>query len=383
MARRPLLLLALLTASCASSASLDETFPAPATRSPEQLAAFVRTHEAQLAAGDRAALSRLDALCSQHDCRSSRLFWFTDLEQAKARAQREGKPILSLRMLGKLTDAQSCANSRFFRSVLYPDPQIASLLRERFVLHWREVRPVPTLTIDFGDGRTMQRTLTGNSMHLVLDSSGRPLDALPGMLTPTTFRDVLRADVELHDRLASSGARRDALLAGEHQARLRALVASWHRLLRARGGAAPRLPGQPQDALHALDIASRAVGYARLATEAQLAPAVEERIAARFPDAWRANEVAVTKAILESPILAGLRRVRTTLGVDSIENELWNHGRVHVWFMRGEVTDDPVALDHRVYAELFLSPLDDPWYGLMPPEEMRALDDCATVVTAS
>jgi hypothetical protein len=71
-----------------------------------------------------------------------------------------GKPILSLRLLGKLTDEFSCANSRFFRTVLYPNDEVSAVLRDRFVLHWRSVRPVPTVTIDFGDGRKLERTLT-------------------------------------------------------------------------------------------------------------------------------------------------------------------------------------------------------------------------------
>jgi hypothetical protein len=151
--------------------------------------------------------------------------------------------------------------------------------------------------------------------------------------------------------------------------------------VRARAVQLPRkLPAEPDYALAELDAVTRPVGYARLADEAELAPAVEQRISDRFPDAWRANEITTAKAILESPILRGLRQVRTAIGRDSIENELWNRSRIHTWFMHGQVGPDPVALDHRVYSEVFLAPLDDPWYGLMPPEEMRALDDCAVVL---
>src|SRR5215470_912979 len=49
---------------------------------------------------------------------AARLFWYTDFEQAKAAARASGKPILSLRLLGNLDDEFSCANSRFFRSIL-------------------------------------------------------------------------------------------------------------------------------------------------------------------------------------------------------------------------------------------------------------------------
>src|SRR5687767_553990 len=60
----------------------------------------------------------LDQLCKQKDCYGSRLYWHTDIEQAKAAARASGKPILSLRLLGNLDEDLSCANSRFFRITL-------------------------------------------------------------------------------------------------------------------------------------------------------------------------------------------------------------------------------------------------------------------------
>src|SRR4029453_17267832 len=115
----------------------------------------------------------------------------TDLEQAKAEAARRGRPILSLRMLGKLTDEYSCANSRFFRTALYSNKEVSEFLRTNFVLHWQSVRPVPRVTIDFGDGRKLERTITGNSAHIVLAADGTPLDVLPGLYSPLAFRQHL------------------------------------------------------------------------------------------------------------------------------------------------------------------------------------------------
>ena len=60
--------------------------------------------------------SALDAITRQRDSYTSKLYWFTDFEQAKAAARASGKPILSLRLLGNLDDELSCANSRFFRT---------------------------------------------------------------------------------------------------------------------------------------------------------------------------------------------------------------------------------------------------------------------------
>src|SRR5207342_2855111 len=133
----------------------------------------------------------IDQIGGQRTCTVSRLYWFTDLEKAKAEATRTHKPILSLRMLGKLTEEFSCANSRFFRTALYSNKEISDYLRDNFVLHWQSVRPVPKVTIDFGDGRKLERTLTGNSAHYVLASDGTPLDVLPGLYSPLAFRQWL------------------------------------------------------------------------------------------------------------------------------------------------------------------------------------------------
>src|SRR5215813_5539715 len=137
----------------------------------------------------------LDAVSQQKNSYLSGLYWYTDLTEAERAARQSGKPILSLRLLGKLSEDRSCANSRFFRTVLYANSAIADLLRDHFVLHWQSVRPVPLITIDFGDGRKLERTITGNSIHYILDSQGKVLEALPGVYGPQAFARSL-ADAE-------------------------------------------------------------------------------------------------------------------------------------------------------------------------------------------
>src|SRR5579872_670065 len=129
----------------------------------------------------------LDAVAQQKDAEFSGLYWHTDLDEALTTARREKKAVLSLRLLGNLTDELSCANSRFFRTSLYPNAVVRALLADRFVLHWQSVRAVPIITIDFGDGRKIRRTITGNSLHLVLDAQGRTIDALPGLYAAGAF----------------------------------------------------------------------------------------------------------------------------------------------------------------------------------------------------
>lgn len=135
--------------------------------------------------------AQLDAAAHQRDAFASGLHWHTDLAAAQAEAKRTQKPILSLRLLGRLDEEYSCANSRFFRTVLYANAEVATLLREKFVLHWKSVRPAPLLTIDMGDGRRIKRTITGNSIHYVLNAQGQVIDALPGIYSPAAFQLAL------------------------------------------------------------------------------------------------------------------------------------------------------------------------------------------------
>lgn len=57
------------------------------------------------------------------------------------------------------------------------------------------VRPVPIVTIDFGDGTVLNRTLHGNVATYVAtyvcNNAGQVLDILPGMYEPGTFLEKL------------------------------------------------------------------------------------------------------------------------------------------------------------------------------------------------
>lgn len=198
-------------------------------KGPAALQRLLAEYDRASAAARPALAATIDAVAAQRYATASRLYWYTDEAVALQEAQRSGRPILALRMLGRLDEDLSCANSRFFRTALYPDERVASLLREQFVLLWTSERPVPRVTIDYGDGRSIMGTVTGNSVHYVLDAEGAVVDALPGLYLPQVFaRELHSVLAELaHERRAKlTGA---ALLARRQQARqdrLEAMVAS-------------------------------------------------------------------------------------------------------------------------------------------------------------
>lgn len=362
---------------------------------PQQPGALARMLGLSPGTGQSAAqvqlLDTLDELCAQKDCAPAGLYWYTDLEQARAAARASNKPIVSLRLLGDLRDELSCANSRFFRALLYPDPAVANVLRSDFILHWQSERPAPRITIDFGDGRSIESTITGNSAHYVLDRDGNPVDVLPGLTTPAAFMaDLQRAGFLARRSAGLAPAARLAALREHHAARLVDLDRQFNRELAAIGqpprrvGADGRLEAAPRAGRAAPLAVSKAMievpmlgalgedverlsdeelwtrlAQARLA-EVQLAPASLELLRRQQ---WRSGDLTQDAADFEQA-LAELRRA---VALDTVHNQFDLHRRIHGWFAAAPTAPELAALNQRVYGELFLTPRSDPWLGLAAP----------------
>lgn len=342
---------------------------AAAERSPAAMKAL-------LAAG--ASGEALDKVCGVRDCADIRLFWYTDLEAAKAAARTAEKPILSLRLLGRLDEEFSCANSRFFRTVFYKNSAINRLLRDEFVLHWRSVRPVPKITIDFGDGSRLERTLTGNSIHYVLDSRGRLLDALPGLYGPAAFQSALEAAME-GERLARhmNDADLDAWLSDVRWVQSRIQMEELDRDLK--GLPAPT-PGQIN--------AGGTDTSSKRSVEAPILRALEtvtddeiNRIArlrrpnVRLDPASRAfliRKQGVTDAGEADRLVDAFE---TSVALDEVINKYRMSPAILAQLRRPEVRKsfELEAFNDWVYEEVFKTPLSDPWLGLAPDGVYTAL----------
>ena len=344
-------------------------------KGPAGLAELLAAHEADLASLDPASeagrrlIAAVDATAGQRDARFARLFWHTDLAEAVARARVEHKPILSLRLLGRLDEERSCANSRFFRTVLYPDPAVAKELSDRFVLHWKTVRPVPVVTVDFGDGRVIERTFTGNSAHYVLDAEGRVVDAIPGLVAPGAFARALEAArTETAAVAGLDGAARRAHLAAWHAKALADQETAWAADLSAAGVAVP--------AGTAVGAGLSEEGWAAVArlhaAEARLSR-TSVRVMETKTNAVSVMPIAVSKAVVEMPLARAVRRFQRSVAEDSVRNEYGLRRAARTRLAAGP-DDDVESLNEWVYAELFLTPRSDPWLGLVPPDEYAALD---------
>lgn len=353
---------------------------------PPALERLLERYDALPAGLEREDLERtIDAVAAQRYATFSRLYWYTDLDTAEVAARASGRPILSLRMLGRLDEDLSCANSRLFRVVLYANEEVSGFLREHFILHWSSERPAPRVTVDFGDGRRIETTVGGNSAHFVLDADGRPIDVLPGLYSPVAFRRELEAALPL--ALASP-----RLSDGERAERLRV-----HHRERAESAATlasdpgpekmfpvPSSPGvfeaerltmgkmmiempvvlrggfaEPRGSRNLL-LGLRATP--RLA-EARLDARSREIVRRLRPTDWGTPPKPLDAKGLDAEIAV----LEANVAADTAENEGGPRAAVHAWFESPAGAPDLADLTRRVYAELFRTPAEDPWLGFATP----------------
>ena len=81
--------------------------------------------------------------------------------------------------------------------MLFSQKQVADYLNQHFECAWEELRPVPQVSIDFGNGHRLRRTLNGNVATWLCDSEGRPADILAGLATPKSLLERCRSIDEL------------------------------------------------------------------------------------------------------------------------------------------------------------------------------------------
>ena len=342
----------------------------------------------------------LDTVAQQKNSYVAGLYWHTDLEGAKKASAASGKPILSLRLLGKLTDEFSCANSRFFRTVLYPNDEVQAVLHDRFVLHWQSVRPVPTVTIDFGDGRKLERTLTGNSIHYILNSDARPLDALPGLYGPKAFvRGLLEAEKLYKSLAGKNDAQTNWMLRMYYGIQHNKISALWTSDITKIGGKAPEgftvVKDRNGDALSIAPLAvTKAITETTILRAMSMASdelgkvtdeAAWKKIAQLHPTDAMLDNRSIVLIKTQNPMLKEadfarlLARFQESIALDTVRNEYLMHTKLYEWLMNDPVRNDVEKLNAKVYDQLFLTPGSDPWLGLFSPEVYTALDNGGVV----
>ncbi len=341
----------------------------------------------------------IDRVAMQKNAYAFHLYWFTDLDKVKLASKQTGKPIVSLRLLGNLDEEFSCANSRFFRSLLYSNNSISKALRENYVLHWKSVRPAPRITVDFGDGRKIERTITGNSIHYILDENGTILEALPGLYSPQEFGRYLEIATNLHRSVKNQPAQ----LKVYHQMRRNQLINKWRGELQTIGVkmVESEISGQKTESSNKKPTALEAVPRAitKMAVELPVAAnfkftLIDEKFLQKETDfdAWQKLANLFGKTTFDQNTIDFIRRqtigntdltevgfsqmldaLRDSVAMDKVRNEYLFHSLIYK--MLTEISDHDVEnFNEIVYNNLFLTPRSDKWLGLYSPEVYSALD---------
>ncbi|BBM83859.1 hypothetical protein [Candidatus Uabimicrobium amorphum] len=284
------------------------------------------------------------------------------------------------------------------RTVLYANNQLSSYLRRNFVLCWQSERPVPVVTIDFGDGRVVKRTITGNAAHYVMDHHGNLLDVVPGIYGANAFQRVISGSLRLWSQLQNvSDFKREIIIETYHKVRLKNIRKSWSKDLRTLGifanvnlkpsreslavRAAIRTKskrGIELPVIRSVQVRKRSAQVHKITTlREKTSQNVWQQIARlHYRDAkldrgsrsvieWQ-NPIQITasKALVESPVARLIRSFEKSLAEDTMRNEYEFHAKIHQWFCDGEAQKGFGYMNERVFREIFLTPANKPLIDL-------------------
>ena len=76
--------------------------------------------------------------------------------------------------------------------MLFSNQEIADFINANFEPAWESVRPVPRITIDFGNGTVINRTLHGNVATYICDEDQVVQDVLPGVYSKAAYLEQLK-----------------------------------------------------------------------------------------------------------------------------------------------------------------------------------------------
>lgn len=82
--------------------------------------------------------------------------------------------------------------------MLFSQPQLAEFIAKSFEPAWQSVRKAAIVRIDFGNGKTVTRTLNGNIATYICMADGRVVDVIPGIYDPIKYRERLLEGLKLH-----------------------------------------------------------------------------------------------------------------------------------------------------------------------------------------
>jgi hypothetical protein len=272
--------------------------------------------------------------------------------------------------------------------VLLSDEKVQKLLSDKFVTSWEMVREVPKVSIDFGGGKKLQRTLKGNTVMYLCTSDGKVLDAWPGVYTPEDFVRQLEGSLEAYKLHGiDPGKPMDEATQAKVNAYHRNAVTGFSarfdmpmRMTMSKAGVESpilKLIGERPQPLRA----DAALVDKRLAAAAQTGQSAERL--PNYPDLF-ARYSAKLEDVSEQP-MAGRRAAgitnpndkrtpeelgRIAVQEDSSNNSFYVRPAVHLWLASVKVVPNVSEAKMTTFKTILHVPIDDPYLGLsdvVPP----------------
>lgn len=246
--------------------------------------------------------------------------------------------------------------------MLFSNDKISNFINNNFEPSWESVRPVPTVTIDFGNDKKITRTLHGNIATYVCRSDKKILDVLPGVYDPDAYLKKLQ-ELKL---LAEFVVQRDAIGYDDDS-----------RILQYHQVRAETIESGKEFKIAKMEVSRSTISGVEKSIKIVLNPA--RRLAAR--GAMGARERSQGLAGGESPRTSRLEnethvatRVAHTRGgnaetlddrlrIDSAINEQTRRLQIHRYFLEKGLTT-PSDMHKWLYREVLHADLDDPYMGL-------------------
>lgn len=255
--------------------------------------------------------------------------------------------------------------------MLFSHPEIAGLMNERYTAHWVKVRDVPKVTIDFGGGRVLERTLQGNIATYICLPDGRVLDVITGLNDASTYARRLREGLELYRTLTAH-----TIKISSRRVPLAPALLRYHEVALSRGHAeglraianptpAELEPGFYSGDLGAVERIDARAAMSKMVVELPLKRAIDPAIVER--DIAHGE---LERVLLPEQPLRGERprtreeSARETLAADGRINEA-RRRQVHRLLLLAPLKT-PAELAQQVYKEILHVDLSDPYLGLAP-----------------
>ena len=225
--------------------------------------------------------------------------------------------------------------------MLFSNDEVAAYINANFEPAWESVRPVPLVTVDFGGGNVIRRTLRGNIATYATDAEGRTLDILPGVYEPKTYLKQLRQLELLHRWAESAGPRRaDAVVRDYHKKQFETLKA-----------------GKPSSEIIARVVPRVSIIAVESGVRYVLSPAKEQQ---RLEKRGRVASLRREIPNLDSPTeLAEWK----PLFDDTKRNESVRRMQIHE-YLKDKGLVAPASMTKWLYREVLDADLDDPYLGL-------------------